>query len=99
MIENRAYFNDEYSYVNLSISLVKFKWDLLDNFNSNWYSINNFLTSSSSDFWFLGWLGRANEVYIVEKMILFLLLSAFIIWEPWEELLRIWSLLRALTDF
>ena len=29
----------------------------------------------------------------------FLSLSAFIIWEPWEELLRIWSPLRALPNF
>ena len=41
--EDRAYLEDEYSHVNLSMSLIKFEQYLLDNPDSKHYSINHFL--------------------------------------------------------
>ena len=41
--EDRAYLDEEYSHVNLSMSLIKFEQYLLDNPDSKQYSINHFL--------------------------------------------------------
>lgn len=41
--EDRAYLDEEYRHVNLSMSLIKFEQYLLDNPDSKQYSINHFL--------------------------------------------------------